>query len=401
RKTAIKPMKQRFNTPSVRTFINEHLYADTLQLALQKSPFPDIPIKDLLVQIEGKRKAKEKIPSFFQMDDIVYPPSVSMEQCSSEQTAIYKASLCRGERLIDLTGGFGVDSWMFSKTFKTVVYCEKNEELADIARQNFSALQTQNIDVQYGDGLDFLKHQKQTFDWIYIDPSRRDLHNRKMYTFSDCTPNVVENQNFLFQYSERIMIKSSPMLDIDKAILELKQVEAVHIIAVKNEVREVLYLLKKGHKEPPVVVAVNIGSEKTDVFSFSKEEQQSVKPVFSMPLTFLYEPNAAVMKSGAFNLISARFNIFKLHKNSHLYTSNDLIPDFPGRIFTIKELMPYKPAKNLSQANISVRNFPVSPDEVRKKLKLRDGGDVFLFCTTLDNEKPIIIWCEKIVPLQR
>ena len=191
------------------------------------------------------------------------------------------------------------------------------------------------------------------------------------------------------------------MLDIDKAVLELKQVEAVHIIAVKNEVREVLYLLKKGHEEPPVVVAVNIGSEKTNVFSFSKEEQQSAKSTFSMPLTFLYEPNAAVMKSGAFNLISERFNIFKLHKNSHLYTSNDLIPDFPGRIFTIKELMPYKPVKNLSQANISVRNFPVSPDEVRKKLKLRDGGDVFLFCTTLHNEKPIIIWCEKIVPLQR
>ena len=381
---------------SVQQFINDHLYSDTLKLALKKSPFPDISMRELLFQIEGKRKAKEKIPSFFQIDDVVYPPSVSMEQCSSEQTASYKASLCRGDRLVDLTGGFGVDSWMFSKVFHQVVYCEKNEDLVNIARHNFSVLNAQNIVVQQGDGFDFLKHQQQTFDWIYIDPSRRDQHNRKMHTFSDCTPDVVENLDTLFQYSERMMIKSSPMLDIDKAISELKQVESVHILAVKNEVREVLYLLKKEHKEPPTVIAVNICQDKTQVFSFSKEELQCEKAAFSMPFAFLYEPNAAVMKSGAFNLISARFNIFKLHKNSHLYTSNHHISDFPGRIFKIKELVAYKPVNNLSQANISVRNFPDTPDEVRKKLKLRDGGDVFLFCTTLVNEKPTILWCEKV-----
>jgi 16S rRNA G966 N2-methylase RsmD len=388
-------MKQRFNNPSVRTFINEHLYSDTLKLALKKSPFPDISMRELLFQIEGKHKAKEKIPSFFQTDDIIYPPPVSMEQCSSEQTALYKASLCRGDKLVDLTGGFGVDTWMFSKAFRQVVYCEKNEDLVEIARHNFSVLNAQNIVVQQGNGLELLKHQNQTFDWIYIDPSRRDQHNRKMQALSDCTPDVVENLDMLFLYSERIMLKSSPMLDIDKAVSDLKHVEAVHIIAVKNEVREVLYLLKKDYQTPIAVTAVNILPDTVQSFSFSKEELQHEKATFSMPLAFLYEPNGAVMKSGAFNLISARFNIFKLHKNSHLYTSDRHIPDFPGRIFKVKELMAYKPVKNLSQANISVRNFPDTPDEVRKKLKLRDGGEVFLFCTRLNNEKPAIIWCEK------
>jgi len=385
-----------------RQFINDHLYSDPLKLALKKSPFPDISMRELLVQIEGKRKAKEKIPSFFQTDDIIYPPSVSMEQCSSEQTALYKASLCGGNQLVDLTGGFGVDTWMFSKKFDNVVYCEKDEALVNIARHNFSVLQAQNIDIQHGDGLDFLKQQTQTFDWIYIDPSRRDQYNRKMQALSDCTPDVVENLDFLFQYGNRIMLKTSPMLDIDKAVSDLKHVEAIHIVAVKNEVREVLYVLRhsifNGEKlcfSPLKMVAVNISPDVTHSFSFSKEELHEAKVTFSMPLTFLYEPNAAVMKSGAFNLISARYNVCKLHKNSHLYTSDCLVSDFPGRIFKIKETMAYKPVKDLSQANVSVRNFPDTPDEVRRKLKISDGGDVFLFCTTLVNDKLAMIWCSK------
>jgi len=388
-------MYQQFNTPSVRTFINEHLYSDVRTLALKKTPFSDVSMQKLLFQIEGKRKAKEKIPSFFQIDDIIYPPTVSMEQCSSEQTASYKATLCGGNQLIDLTGGFGVDTWMFSKKFNEVIYCEKNEELVNIARHNFSILHLQNIVIQHGNGIDFLKHQNRTFDWIYIDPSRRDQHNRKMHSFSDCTPDVVENLDSLFQYGERIILKSSPMLDIEKAISELKQVEAIHIVAVKNEVREVLYLLKKTHQTPIITTAVNICPDKTQSFSFSKEKLQNTKVTFSMPLTFLYEPNAAVMKSGAFNLVSEQFNISKLHKNSHLYTSEHYISNFPGKIFKIKEVMAYKPVKDLSQVNISVRNFPDTPDKVRKKLNLRDGGNIFLFCTTLINEKPMIIYCEK------
>ena len=473
---------ERYQLP-VRKFINDHLNADTLKLALKKSPFPDIPMRELLLQIEGKRKAKEKIPSFFQTDDIVYPLSVSMEQCSSEQTSLYKASLCGGNQLVDLTGGFGVDAWMFSKKFDKVVYCEKDENLVNIARHNFSVLHAQNIDIQHGDGMDFLKQQKRTFDWIYIDPSRRDRHNRKMQALSDCTPDVVENLDVLFQYGNRIMLKTSPMLDIDKAVSDLKQVEAIHIVAVKNEVREVLYIMKKnstvsscvesqqrrhceggspkqsrGHcgldpqqrsgllryarndgsmthctvlqqlppsnspwessfrlrgyeageisrhyvyahsvecNSPLKMVAVNILPDAIQSFSFSKEELQNAEAVFSMPLAFLYEPNAAVMKSGAFNLVSARFNIFKLHRNSHLYTSDRSLPDFPGRIFKIKETMAYKPVKDLSRANVSVRNFPDTPAEVRKKLKISDGGDVFLFCTTLVNDKPAMLWCEK------
>ncbi|MCL2041180.1 MAG: class I SAM-dependent methyltransferase [Bacteroidales bacterium] len=393
---------ERYQLP-VRKFINNHLYSDTLKLALQKSPFPDIPMRELLLQIEGKRKAKEKIPSFFQTDDIVYPLSVSMEQCSSEQTSLYKASLCGGNQLVDLTGGFGVDTWMFSKKFDNVVYCEKDENLVNIARHNFSVLQAQNIDIQQGDGIDFLKQQQQSFDWIYIDPSRRDQHNRKMQALSDCMPNVVENLDVLFRYGNRIMLKTSPMLDIDKAISELKQVEAIHIVAVKNEVREVLYVLhhtifngEKQNFSPLKMFAVNILPDATQSFSFSKDELHEAKVAFSTPLAFLYEPNAAVMKSGAFNLVSARFNIFKLHRNSHLYTSDSYVADFPGRVFKIKETLAYKPVKDLSQANVSVRNFPDTPDEVRKKLKLRDGGDVFLFCTTLVNEKPTMIRCERL-----
>jgi hypothetical protein len=388
-------MYQHFANTAVRKFINDHLNAEMLRLAFQQSPFPDVFMKELLVQIEGKRKAKEKIPSFFENDKIVYPPSISMEQCSSEQTATYKASLCGGERLIDLTGGFGVDAWMFSKKFDTVVYCEKNEDLVTTVRHNFSVLDAKNIDIQQGDGLEFLKNQNQTFDWIYIDPSRRDQHNRKMQALSDCIPNVVENSDLLFQYSDRIMLKTSPMLDIDKAVSDLKHVEAVHIVAVNNEVREVLYLLKKEYKSLIIINIVNFLPKKTQSFAICKQELQNAKASFSMPLQFLYEPNAALMKSGAFNWLSEHFKVFKLHKNSHLYTSEHLISEFPGRIFKIKEMLPYKPVNNLSQANISVRNFPASPEEVRKKLKLCDGGDVYLFCTTLINEKPAMLWCEK------
>ena len=362
---------------------------------MKKSPFPDISMKELLIQIEGKRKAKEKIPSYFENEDVIYPSPVYMEQCSSEQTATYKASLCAGNQLVDLTGGFGVDTWMFSKKFQQVVYCEKEDDLVDIAKYNFASLQAQNIDVQKGDGLYFLKNRKQYFDWIYIDPSRRDQYNRKMRGLSDCIPNVVENLDLLLQYSDNIMLKTSPMLDIDRAISDLKHVKEVHTVAVKNEVREVLYLLKKGWKESINIVSINILRDKMQSFSFSKEELQETTAAFSMPQTFLYEPNRAVMKSGAFNLICKRYNVFKLHINSHLYTSNHYIADFSGKVFKIKEVLAYKPIKNLSQANISVRNFPDTSDEVRKKLKLRDGGGDYLFCTKLFNEKLAIVWCEK------
>jgi len=389
-------MYQQFNNILVKNFINSHLNSDTKKLALKKSPFPDISMKELLIQIEGKQKAKEKIPSFFQNEDIFYPQSISMEQCSSEQTAEYKASLCSGIRLIDITGGFGVDTWLSSKKFRQVVYCEIEEDLVDIARHNFHALQVQNIVIQHGNGLDYLINQTKSFDWIYIDPSRRDRHNRKLYTLSDCKPDMVENLDLLFQYSNNIMLKTSPMLDIDKAVSDLKYVNEIHIVAVKNEVREVLYLLKKKCYESIIIMTVNILPDKIQSFSFSKDELQDVKATFSIPLEFLYEPNGAVMKSGAFNLISKRFNLFKLHKISHLYTSKYFVYDFPGRIFKIKEIMSYKPINNFSQANISVRNFPDTPDGVRKKLKISDGGDVFLFCTTLLNEKPALLWCEKI-----
>ena len=383
----------------VQQFITDNLKSNVTTLILKGSPFDGISIQELANQIVAKQKSEHKLSSWFCTKNIFYPPKISIEQTSSEITANYKSNLVKGVSIIDITGGFGVDCFYFSKQFKEVTHCEINEGLSTIVKHNYQQLKVKNITTFSGDGLKYIKNSKENFDCIYIDPSRRNDIKGKVFLLRDCLPNVPENIDFLFSKTNQILLKNSPILDITNTINELKFVKEIHIVAVQNEVKELLFLLEKDFNKSIKVKTVNIG--KNDIQSFSFDYQEEVTSAYSEPLTYLYEPNAAILKSGGFHQVSEQLNVFKLHQHSHLYTSDNLI-DFPGRIFKIENVISYnkKKLKNLLQdnkANITTRNFPKTVDQIRKETKIKDGGDSYLFFTTLKNKDFIVISCKKYV----
>ena len=345
----------------------------------------------MIQQIDSRKKVEHKLPTWFQNKVIFYPPKLNLEQASSEITAKYKASIFKGTTMADLTGGFGVDSLYFSKQFNAVTHFEKDTHLSAIAQHNFNQLNVANIECIAKDGLDGITNH--FYDIMYLDPSRRHRLKGKVVLLSDCEPNVPEQLNYLFEHTHRLLVKTSPMLDISKGIKELDGVSEIHIVAVNNEVKELLWLLKKEGSTKTLIKTVNIRNNDTQHFKYFLGEVSA--PLFSAPKKYLYEPNAAVMKSGAFDIISDRYSIPKLHQNSHLYTSTKL-KEVPGRRFLIKRVYNYnkrdlKEIKALKKANISTRNFPESVANLRKKLKITDGGDSYLFFTTDLNNNKIVI----------
>lgn len=383
-----------FLQQEVQQYIHDHLDSDISKMAFKKSPFEDIDMIDLLTQIESKKKSKDKLPTWFNTNNILFPKKLSIEQTSSEQCAHYKASLFKGESIIDLTGGFGIDCYYFSKNFKHVLHCEMQEDLSEIVKLNNSALAVQNIQCHTGDSLVHLKDNAQTWDYIYVDPHRRNDAKEKVFFLSDCAPNVPEHLDLLFSRSNNIVIKTSPLLDIHAGINELTNVKSIHIVALQNEVKELLWHLEKDYTGPISLIAANITKEETQIFSTALDSDSEAK--FSEPLQYLYEPNAAILKTGKFNQVSTNYELYKLHPHSHLYTNEQLIP-FAGRSFKIEQILPYnkQTAKeyltNL-KANVTIRNFPLKVEEIRKKWKIKDGGDTYLFFTTnLKNEKIIIV----------
>jgi len=376
------------------SFINEHLNADLQRLALQKNPFSAYDWKWILNQIQAKKKAQKKLPTWFGNDRIVFPSALSVEQTSSESLAQYKASLISGNSLIDLTGGFGVDDFYFARSFKKVVHCEFQKELSGIVSHNLKVLHIDNIETVNGDSIAYLKQTTSTFDWIYIDPARRDESKSKVFLLRDCTPDVVSLQPVLFEKSKNILLKAAPLLDVSAVLQEINNVKKIYAVALHNEVKELLIILEKDFNEIPNVVACNIfqnGEIRSDEFSLEDDESA----VHSAPLNYLYEPYSSYLKLGQYNSISNRFKVKKLHKHSHLYTSEKLV-DFPGRRFKIEQVVPYH-KKNLkfleqTKCNVTTRNFPLKVEEIRKKHKLKDGGDTYVFFTTdLNNEKIVII----------
>lgn len=381
----------------VQDFINKHLFTDVQQLALKKNPFPELDYKLLLNQIVSKGKAKDKLPTWFKTEGIVYPEKISIEQTSSEKTAKYKANLVFGESLIDLTGGFGIDDYYFSKKISRVVHCEINPELSEIAKRNFEKLGTHNIECITGDSFDYVEKSTSKFDWIYIDPSRRSSIKGKVFLLADCLPNVPELLSFYFEKSDRILIKVAPILDITSAINELQFVKRIHIVSLDNEVKELLFELEKNYEGIVDIKTIDFGKTITQFDAILDEETPNLR--FGLPQKYLYEPNSAVMKSGSFDLISSRFNLAKLHPHSHLYTSEKLI-DFPGRVFEIESNFGYskenlKPFQN-QKINITTRNFPETVENIRKKWKIKDGGDRYAFFTTDLNNQKIVLICKKI-----
>ncbi|MDR6844456.1 THUMP-like domain-containing protein [Flavobacterium granuli] len=383
----------------IQDFIDLNIGASISKLALQKNPFPNVEWISILNQIAAKSKAKDKLPTWFSSKNIIYPSKISIEQTSSEKTALYKSSIVSGENLIDLTGGFGIDDYYFSKKIKSVAHCEINAELSSIVEHNCKQLNSNNITCYVGDSFETLSSVNTKWDWIYIDPSRRNDTKGKVFMLKDCLPNVPENLNFYFKKSNSILIKTAPILDITAGINELDHIKSIHIVAVENEVKELLWELEKDYNGAVIIKTINLLKEKTETFEFILNDTQE-QPTFSLPQKYLYEPNSSIMKSGGFDQVGLFYELNKLHKHSHLYTSEEQ-KDFPGRIFEIKNCITYnksdmKQYLENQKANITTRNFSDSVESIRKKWKIKDGGDLYCFFTTDENNNKIVLICTKI-----
>lgn len=380
----------------IQEFINKHLNFDSTSVLLKGVPFTNIDSKELVEQIGAKKRSEKKLPTWFSADTIYYPKKINIEQTSSEIAAKYKADLTSGTSLIDLTGGFGVDAFYFSKHIERITHCEINSELSEIAKHNYKTLKTSNIKCLNENGIEVLNRLDQQFDWIYIDPSRRNDNKRKVFLLSDCEPNIKIFQDLFLKYAKNVMIKTSPLLDVSATLQDLKHVKHIHIVAIKNEVKELIWLLERNFESEILITTSNLKKEKSQYFEFKHKDETNLQANYSEPLTYLYEPNSAILKAGAFNSIAVKLNVDKLHKHSHLYTSKILIK-FPGRRFKIEKILPFNKKvfskQGISKANVTVRNFPVSVGDVRKKLNIKDGGDTYLFFTTDLNANKIILVC--------
>lgn len=384
---------------NVQQFIQQHAHDDEQQLLLKHKTIFDVQASVIAWQISGRRKAKTKIPLYYNTPDIVYPPGINLEQSSSQQTAEFKASLLDRElqiknSLVDLSGGFGIDSFFISKVFKEVLHLEPNTELLSYTEHNHKTLGADNVSYSNTTAETFIKEQHQTVDCFFIDPSRRVSGNQKVFKLADCEPNIVQLLPKVFKHAKYLLVKTSPMLDLQQGISELKFVKHVWVLAVDNEVKELLFLCEKDYTLESKVTAFNLSKER-ELFSFTFSEEKAYQSEFSNPLTYLYEPNAAILKAGAFKAIADKFLLKKLHPSTHLYTSEMLINTFPGRIFKVEKLIKADSKSALAilvngKANIVTRNYPLSPEQLKKKLKLQDGGDQYLIGCSGEKEKFLI-----------
>lgn len=402
-------------SPAERRFIRDHLTDDVQALLLRTQPAgPDL--KKLAAQLTARQKAREKLPTWYTDDELIFPPALSVEQASSERTAHYKASLVSGRSLLDLTGGMGVDTWAFAQRVGQVTYVEHRSDLAELAAHNLPRLGALNVVVRVGNGLTVADELENPVDWVYLDPHRRSEQGHKVVGLADCEPDVsrADVLTGLLKKTDQILLKTSPLIDIDATIRQLthapsranqpaSSVGAVHIVAVQGEVKEVLFVIGRELVEPErvAVTAVNLTTAGDHSFASTKAEERTADVSFGDPQRYIYEPNAAVLKAGAFRLIAARFGLIKLAPNSHLYTSDTQRTDFPGRMFVLEHVL--KPDRKTLQsrlptmkANLTVRNFPQSVADLRKKLGLQEGGAVYILATTLLNGDKRLLVTRKV-----
>ena len=393
-------------SPETLRFIEENSRADVRSLALQAKKYPQVDMAMAVVQIAGRQIAEAKVPTWYRIEGLFYPKHLSMEQCSSEATAIYKANLVEGETFADLTGGFGIDCSFLSRKFKQANYVERQAELCELARHNFPLLGL-NIGVHNEDGVEYLKRM-QPVDCLFLDPARRDGHGGKTVAISDCEPDVSALEKLLVEKARKVVVKLSPMLDLSLALKDLKHVCEVHIVSTDNECKELLLILQKETASTEVSIhcinslgALN-GYRIYQEYAFTQEQERTSDcPLTHEVEAYLYEPNASIMKAGAYRSLTQAYPVKKLHPSSHLYVSPHFIEDFPGRKFQVeavsgfgkKELKTF--LQGMEKANLTIRNFPSSVAELRKRLKLKEGGDDYLFATTLADESKVIIKCKK------
>ena len=454
-------------------FIRQHQDEDVRQLAFLGSKYPDVDMPFALDQIRGRQMARTKLPRWANIDGIIYPPHISMEQCSSEVTATYKAELAarllnpeicefptdgtagpkfaknddilgkqENVSFLDMTGGFGVDfSYIAARLGVKSMYVERQAHLCAAAKENFERLGLENATVKNGDGVEILHSLEKPLQLIFIDPARRDDAGNKVVSLQDCIPDVTLLQDEMLEKSDFVIIKLSPMLDWHRAVNELKQVREVHIVSTGNECKELLLVLSSslGDKAKSSTEVDEAHVSETDdetshlkvycindnqVMSYDETDKSVVNiasgkecgivrlekcsneendlPQDGSKSLYLYEPNASLMKAGCFGVISSRYGVKMLAKNSHLFVSEDPVADFPGRSFRIKAVSSFnkkdlkRQLSGITKANIATRNFPLSVTELRKRLKLKDGGDTYIFATTLSDESHVLFICEKV-----
>jgi hypothetical protein len=391
-------MDKKLLSAEIQEYITSNINADVSKLALQKNKFAITDWTAILGQITAKQKAKTKLPTWFYTHNIYYPSKISIEQTSSEKTAEYKSQLVSGKSLIDLTGGFGVDDFYFSKKVNQVTHCEINHELSEIVKHNLEQLGVTNVECHTGDSSEILVTLNQKFNWIYIDPSRRNDVKGKVFMLQDCLPNVPGLLDFYFEFSDNIMLKTAPILDISAGLSELRNVNTIHIVALENEVKELLWILEKNYTKSIQIVTCNLTKDSIQEFTF--ELGNTSVSNYSLQKKYLYEPNAAIMKSGGFDEVTSQYEIEKLNRHSHLYTS-DILINFPGRVFEIENSFEYNKPNMKSflenkKANITTRNFPETVEKIRKKWKIKEGGIVYCFFTTDINNNKIVLLCDKL-----
>lgn len=397
-------------TDADRAFITDNLTADVQSLLLRPpAGAAGLHLREVAEQIQARQKAKSKLPTWYANSALTFPPPISVEQASSERTAAYKASLVSGNSLADLTGGMGVDTAAFARQISQVDYVERTQPLAEVTGENLASLGLPNVSVHIGDGLDWVASQPDPLDWLYLDPARRDTRagriGARVVGLTDCEPDVLTYLPMLLSKARQLLLKTSPLLDIEATLRQLPTTQAVHIVAVQGEVKETLFVL--GQTSIPStdvsITALNLRENgDQQPFTFRRGDEATAPVVLADPLMYLYEPNAAVLKAGAFRLVGAKFGLAKLAPHSHLYTSHELVTHFPGRVFVVeascradrKSVQANVPG---GQANLTVRNFPQSVDVLRKQLGLREGGATYLFATTFRNGDKRLIVTHKAV----
>lgn len=383
-----------------RQFVQDHLSEDPALLLFRHQGKVSFDLRTAVQQISARQKAGNKLPDWSANPDLIFPATISLEQSSSEETAKFKSEGLHGNRMIDLTGGFGVDFFYLSQGFAMGIYCEQQPELFQISKHNLELLNPGKFDFSYGDGLEFLRKTDLHFDLIYADPARRGTGNQKLYRLQDCEPDVVSAWELMKSKSNRILVKASPMLDISQAWNELPDIQKIIVVSVKNEVKELLLSWKKGKENTPRrIEIVDLGSN-LPRFEFSQQEEEMAQSHSGETEKFLVEPLSGILKAGAFKLFGQRFGLKKLEKNSHLYTGDQIPSEIPGRVFEVlREVSPknqeIKALFPAGKANVICRNYVQGAEDLKKKLRLKDGGEEYLIATkTVSGYK--VFWCRRV-----
>ncbi|WP_449397965.1 class I SAM-dependent methyltransferase [Chryseobacterium wanjuense] len=379
-------VKKTILNQEIQKYINANLNTDLHSLLLKKSPFPDVSMQEIVQQVKGKQVAQRKFP-FLLKDGIIFPPQLNLEQSSSEKTAFYKSGILKGKKFIDLTSGFGIDAYYLSQNFEEIMLVEQNPELLETVEHNWNILGKKATFVNQKLEV-FLGENQEKFDVVYLDPARRDDHKNKVFLLEDLSPNILEIQQKLLSISNEVVIKLSPLIDLKYLISILPNVFRIDIIALKNDVKEVVVFLSNENSGEIICNSLNLESGES-VFTFNFGEEEKALAAYSEPEKFIYIPNHSILKAGVFNLISEKFSLKKLHPNTHLYTSQEKLNDFPGRIFEM-EIIDAKHIKKKSQFNIISKNYPLKPEEIKKKYNLKDGGKDYLIFTQSKKGKIIL-----------